>query len=119
KSYEVLSDFYNQAKSWVAARLADQVPCAWLSDQMEKDCKKLANQAADMGLSAGMAAVGVPPTLPDIQGLEAIGKGKVAEAAADNTCELIKSNGGECTPAMRQALIDSYRKGLDQLETNL
>jgi hypothetical protein len=120
KAYEVMSDFYNDTKDWIADKFATvAVPCGWLGDDLESTCHDLATQAAGTAMSAGLVAVGVPPTLPSIEGLEDAGKEKFAEAAADYTCQIFESNGGECTPAMRTGLEIAYKEGLNQLQKNL
>jgi len=120
KAYEIMSDFYNDTKGWIADKFATiAVPCGWLGDDAASTCHDLAAQAAGTAMSAGLVAVGVPPTLPSIEGLQDAGKEKFGEAAADYTCQIFESNGGECTPAMRTGLEEAYKQGLNQLQHSL
>ena len=47
--------------------------------------------------------------------LEDMTKGKIVDASVEYTCDVIESNGGICTPALRAKLREIYKKGLDKV----
>jgi len=114
-----LSGYYNGAKAWIANQIASQFPCELLGKKLEKECKGAVEQMVGAALSAGLAALGLPPSLPDLTALSEAGKGKIADAAVEFTCQTYESNGGSCTPAMRQQLKKYYQQGLDELQKQL
>lgn len=116
KVYEIIQTFYDGTKSWMAEKFAGAVPCKWLGEDAEHDCHDAAAALAGEGLSAGLAAAGLPPSLPSLGALKNTAKGDVVDAAVEYTCASIESQGGECTPGMREALHDAYQYGLDKLE---
>jgi hypothetical protein len=120
KAYGIMADFYSDAKEWVANSIADTlVPCPMLGKEAGEECKKAARSLANSALSAGLVYLGVPPSLPSLADLDDAGKGKLADAAADYTCDQIESNGGNCTPEMRAKLAEVYRAAIDDMEKNL
>jgi hypothetical protein len=116
KAYDVMATFYDDAKAWVAHQVAELAPCEAMGDKLEDTCEGFVAQATGAAISAGLAAAGVPPTLPNLDELDDAAKGKVAEAAANYTCDEFESRGGQCTPEMRKALAAAYKKGLDQIQ---
>ncbi|MBE7523012.1 MAG: hypothetical protein HS109_11580 [Burkholderiales bacterium] len=118
-SWNKLTGFYNGAKSWIASQIVGQMPCEWLGEKLEDECQAAAQVMVEGALSAGMAAAGMPPSLPDLDALSALGKGKIAEAAVNTSCDAIESNGGVCTPEMKAKLADYYRQGLDELQKQI
>jgi hypothetical protein len=111
-----LSWAFEQAKNWVATKFAETVPCEWLGDDLQDDCESAAKSVASTAISVGLAAAGVPPSLPDLDAMGALAKGKAVEAAVEYSCSLIESEGGECTPEMRDALAKIYTEGLNELQ---
>ncbi|MGH8251239.1 MAG: CARDB domain-containing protein [Steroidobacteraceae bacterium] len=118
-----ISWFYEKAKDTVASLIAEVlVPCQLLKELDEgavSTCQEIAKEVAGTAITVGLMAAGVPPTIPDLEGMSNLAKGKAAEAAADYTCELLESEGGQCTPEMRKGLVESYKKGIDQLQKDL
>jgi hypothetical protein len=119
KAWDGLAWAYDQAQGWVAGQFSELVPCEWLGDEAESSCEKIARQVAATAIKVGLAAAGVPPTIPDLEGMGDVAKGKAADAAADYTCDIVESEGGTCTPEMRAAMEKVYAKGLDQLRLAL
>ena len=115
KAYDGLAHFYDEAKNYVATQFANTVPCKWLGKKLEDDCKDAARQLAGTAISVGLVAAGVPPTLPDLGALGDLGKGKVVDAAVGYTCDAFESQGGMCTPEMREQLAKLYQQALDEL----
>jgi len=115
KAYDGLAHFYDEAKNYVATQFANTVPCKWLGKKLEDDCKDAAKQLAGTAISVGLVAAGVPPTLPDLAGLQELGKGKVVNAAVEYSCKSFESQGGVCTPEMREQLAKFYKQALDKL----
>jgi hypothetical protein len=118
-----LSWFYDKAKDAVASFIAEViVPCQLLQELDEgavSTCQEIAKELASTAISVGLTAAGVPPSIPDLEGMSDLAKGKAAKAAAGYTCDLIESEGGECTPEMRKGLEEAYGKGIDQLQKDL
>ena len=117
--WDKLSGYYNGAKAWIASEIADEVPCEWLGKKLEKECKGAVEQMVGAAISAGLVAVGLPPSLPNLEALSEAGKGHIADAATEFTCQTYESNGGTCTPEMREQLKKYYKKGLDELQKQL
>ncbi len=115
KAYEVAASFYQDAKGWVATQFASALPCEQLG-KAAAECEKYAAQAAGIGMTVGLAAAGVPPTLPDFS---TMAKGKAVDAGVNFTCMSIESNGGKCSPELRTALGKAYSAGLDKLSRSL
>jgi len=118
-----LSWFYDKAKDYAATLFAEViVPCGLLKelgDDAASTCQEIAKELAGTAISVGLMAAGVPPSIPDLEGMSDLAKGKAAKAAAGYTCDLIESEGGECTPEMRKGLEEAYGKGIDQLQKDL
>jgi hypothetical protein len=119
KAWDGLAWAYDQAQSYVASQFSELVPCEWLGDEAEASCEKIAKQVAATAIKVGLAAAGVPPTIPDLEGMGDMAKGKAADAAAAYTCDIVESEGGTCTPEMRAAMEKVYAQGLDQLRLSL
>jgi hypothetical protein len=115
KAYELASNFYEDAKKFVAHRFAESLPCEALG-KTASACEKYANELAGMAINAGLAAVGVPPSLPS---LSEIAKGQAVNAAVDLTCTTVENQGGQCSPKLRDALKKAYSAGLDKLAYDL
>jgi hypothetical protein len=113
-AYDGLAHFWNGAKNYVASKFAEVVPCEWLGKKLESDCESAAAYVAATAISVGLAAVGVPPTLPDLAALEDMAEGKVVDASVEYTCDVIESNGGICTSELRAKLREIYKKALDK-----
>ena len=92
------------------------MPCQYLGSKLEGGCKDIAKQVASSAITAGLAATGVPPTIPNLQGLGDVAKGKAVDAAVDYSCKEFESHGGQCTPELRKALAAAYGKALDQIQ---
>lgn len=119
KAWDGLAGVYNGAKSWLASQFAEAVPCEWLGKKYETKCEDAAEQLAGYAISAGLVALGVPPSLPDLSALTELGKGKVADAAVEFSCQTFESNGGKCTPELREQLRKYYKMALDELQKKL
>ncbi|MCA1974997.1 MAG: hypothetical protein LDL44_19355, partial [Caenispirillum sp.] len=48
-----------------------------------------------------------------------LGKGKAADAAVEFSCQTFESNGGKCTPELREQLRKLYKMALDELQKKL
>lgn len=119
KAWDGLAGVYNGAKSWLAAQIAEAVPCEWLGKKYETKCEDAVEQLAGYAISAGLVALGVPPSLPDLSALTELGKGKAADAAVEFSCQTFESNGGKCTPELREQLRKYYKMALDELQKKL
>lgn len=119
KAWDGLSGYYNGAKAWLASQIADHVPCEWLGKKLESKCHDAVEQLASYAISAGLVALGLPPSLPDLSTLTELGKGKVADAAVEFSCQTFESNGGQCTPELRAQLRKYYKMALDELQKKL
>lgn len=119
KAWDGLAGVYNGAKSWLAAQFAEAVPCEWLGKKYETKCEDAVEQLAGYAISAGLVALGVPPSLPDLSALTELGKGKAADAAVEFSCQTFESYGGECTPKLREQLRKFYKMALDELQKKL
>ena len=115
KAYEIVTQFYDEAKAWTAAQFANTLPCDMLG-KAAAECKKYGEQLAGAAINVGLVAAGVPPTLPD---LNAAAKGKAVDVGVDFTCASIESSGGKCSPELRAALAKVYATGLDKLQSQL
>jgi hypothetical protein len=115
KAYEVVTDFYDEAKAWTATQFANTLPCDMLG-KAASECKKYGEQLAGAAINAGLVAAGVPPSLPD---LNEVAKGKAVDAGVSFTCASIESSGGKCSPELKTALVKAYGAGLDKLEKQL
>jgi hypothetical protein len=119
KAWDGLAWAYDQAQAWVASKFSELVPCEWLGDEAQSSCEQIAKQVAATAIKVGLAAAGVPPTIPDLEGMGDMAKGKAADAAAAYTCDIVESEGGTCTPEIRAAMEKVYAQGLDQLRLSL
>jgi hypothetical protein len=114
-AYHIAADFYTDVKNSIAKQFAGTI-CQWLDGQAEAGCETAAQEAAGAAMSAGLAASGVPPSLPHVGDLA---KGKATELATAFTCGMIENNGGTCTPEIKSAIGKAYGTGLDQLEKQM
>lgn len=119
KALDIVSGFYDDAKSFVADKIAGLVPCPVLGNKLASECKDLAKGLASTAISAGLIAAGVPPTIPDMQGLGDAAKGKVVDAAVDYSCGEFEAHGGQCTPAMRKTLEAAYQEAVNRIQEGL
>lgn len=119
KAWDGLSGYYNGAKDWLASQIADHVPCKWLGKDLQDDCKDAVKQMASYAISAGLVVVGLPPSLPDLSALNEAGKGKIADAAAEFSCDTFEANGYPCTPEVREKLKKYYKMALDELQKQI
>jgi hypothetical protein len=119
KAYEGLAHYYDEAKNYVATKFAEAAPCEMLGKKLGSDCEDALAQLAGNAMSAGLVAVGVPPTLPDLAALGDIAEGKIVDGAVDYSCKAFESQGGVCTPEMRQKLAKLYEGALDQLRAEI
>lgn len=115
KALEIASDFYEDAKKWTAKQFAEALPCEALG-KAGAACEQYATELAGVAINVGLAAVGVPPTLPN---LNELAKGQAVDAGVAFTCTTIENQGGKCSPKLRDALKKAYGAGLDKLEQNL
>jgi hypothetical protein len=115
KAYEIVTNFYDEAKAWTAAQFANTLPCDMLG-KAASECKKYGEQLAGAAINAGLVAAGVPPSLPD---LNEVAKGQAVDAGVSFTCSSIESSGGKCSPELKTALAKAYGAGLDKLEKQL
>ena len=68
KALEIASDFYEDAKKWTAKQFAEALPCESLG-KAGAACEQYATELAGVAINVGLAAVGVPPTLPNLNEL--------------------------------------------------
>jgi hypothetical protein len=115
KAYDVVSQFYDEAKAWTAQQFANTLPCGMLGKAAD-ECNKYSEQLAGAAINVGLSAAGVPPSLPD---LNEVAKGQAVDAGVGFTCATIESNAGKCSPEMKTALAKAYGEGLDRLEKQL
>lgn len=119
KAWDGLAGLYNKAKAWAASQIANTIPCDWLGKKLEDECKDATEQLASYAISAGLAAAGLPPSLPDLSALSEAGKGKIADAAVEASCQTFENNGFQCTPEIRDKLRSAYKKALDDLQKQI
>lgn len=119
EAYDILAKYYDEAKAWVAGVVANLAPCEAMGDQLEGNCEDFVEEVTASAISAGLAAAGVPPTLPSLSELQAAAEGKAVEAAVNFTCHEFETRGGQCTPEMRMAIAAAYQKGIDQIQKGI
>ncbi len=115
-AYDQAAKVFNNVKGMVASEFAKAVPCSMLGKSAGSACQSFVKEASSAALSYGMAAVGIPPTIPDIAALQATARGEILGAAADFTCEQVVGDGGTCGELAKQKLVELYGKGLDSLQ---
>jgi hypothetical protein len=116
KAYDILAKFYDDAKSAIASKLAQWAPCEELGDQLGGTCEDFVEQVSSGAMSAGLAAAGMPPTLPNLSELKGAAEAKVVDVAVDYTCKEFETEGGYCTQEMKDKLKDLYQQGIDQIQ---
>jgi hypothetical protein len=120
QAYDIMAGFYDDAKSWVADKLADAlVFCNLVPNGAAQTCHDAGKELAGAAISAGLAAAGVPPTLPSVSGMTEIAKGRLVDGAVAYTCDAVKNQGGECTPEMEAALHKLYQDGVNTYQHEL
>ena len=75
KAYEIVPQFYDEAKVWTATQFANMLPCDMLG-KAASDCKQYGEQLAGAAINVGLASAGVPPSLPE---LNAAAEGQAVE----------------------------------------
>lgn len=118
-AYEGLVGVIDNVKVFVATKLSSAVPCDLLPKSAAEDCKSATQSVALAALSAGIAAAGVPPSLPSLAALQDMARGEIAAAAVEFTCAEVAKQGGECSESRRILLEQAFRAGLDQLQQQL
>jgi len=117
-AWQGLSDLWNGATGWVAVQIVSLLPCEELGATVGSACVQVATTLVDGALRAGLTAVGVPPTIPDLEALKAAARGQVVQAAVAATCKELAEEGG-CTPLMEATFSEAYDAGLTQLAAQL
>jgi hypothetical protein len=101
-----VSQAYSSLKSAVASKLVSVIPgCS--SDPV---CKG----AVAAGLNAGMAALGMPPDLPDFEQLQAMGEGYLVDAVAQQVAA--NTNLPFADEAAKAALKEFIEKGKEAMQ---
>jgi hypothetical protein len=116
KAWDIASNFYDDAKAWTAKQFAQSLPCEALGKSAGAECEKYATQLAGVAINVGLAAAGVPPSMPN---LDELAKGQAVNASVALSCSAIESSGGTCSPKLRDALTKAYGAGLDKLAHDL
>jgi hypothetical protein len=116
-SYQMVSGYWNSATSWVAAQTTGWL-CEKLGGDPDSTCE-VVTFATDIALKSGLAAVGVPPSMPDLAALEEAAKGDIAAAGADFVCQQAKQQGGECSEEEWKLLEEAFGVALDGLQDQL
>jgi hypothetical protein len=119
KAYDILADFYDDAKSTIAAKLAQWAPCEELGKKLGGTCEDFVHEVSSGAMSAGLAAAGLPPTLPNLSELKGLAEAKVVEVAVDYTCKEFETQGGYCTPEMKAKLNEVYQQGIDKIQLGI
>ena len=101
-----ISKTYSDLKAEVASKLVSAIPGCSTSDV----CKG----AVQMGLNAGMAALGMPPDLPDFEQLQAMGEGYLLEAVAQQVAA--KTGVDAAGELAKQALKEYIDKGKEAMQ---
>ena len=65
--YEDAQEFIDHAKSYVSSKIADGI-CDTVSDTAK--CRQIVADLTSAGMDAGLASMGLPPNLPDLDNLE-------------------------------------------------
>lgn len=118
-AYDGAAKLWNGVKGWIAEQFAEAVPCELLGDSLESSCEAFAQDVSAAALTYGIAAAGIPPTIPDISALEALSEGEISAAAAEFSCDQIASTGADCDATMEDALRKLYAEGLDEIQSQL
>ena len=106
KVVDWISKTYSNLKAEVASKLVSAIPGCSTSDV----CKG----AVQMGLNAGMAALGMPPDLPDFEQLQAMGEGYLLDAVAQQVAA--KTGMDAAGELAKQALKEYIDKGKEAMQ---
>ena len=106
KVVDWISKTYSNLKAEVASKLVSAIPGCSTSDV----CKG----AVQMGLNAGMAALGMPPDLPDFEQLQAMGEGYLLDAVAQQVAA--KTGMDAAGELAKQALKEYIAKGKEAMQ---
>ena len=100
-----MSKTYSTLKNEVASTLVSVIPgCA-----SDPDCAG----AVQMGLNAGLAALGMPPDLPDFEQLQAMGEGYLVDAVAQQVAAQTNLPGADDAAKTRAAGVHREGQGGD------
>lgn len=100
------SKTYSDLKNKVASTIAGAIPgCA---------SNPACQGAVQMGLNAGMAALGMPPDLPDFEQLQAMGEGYLVDAIAQQVAA--QTNVPFADVAAKEALKEFIEKGKEAMQ---
>jgi hypothetical protein len=101
-----VSNAYSSIKNAVVSQVINVIPgCS-----TDPYCKA----AVQAGLNAGLAAVGMPPDLPDFEQLEAMGEGYLVDAIAQQVAA--QSNVPFAEDAAKAALEEFIKKGKEAMQ---
>ncbi len=114
QSYQMVSGLWNAATGWVAEQTTGWL-CEKLGGDPDSTCE-VVTFATDVALKSGLAAVGVPPSMPDLAALEEAAKGDIAAAGADFVCQEAKKKGSECSEEEWKLLETTFGVALDGLQ---
>jgi hypothetical protein len=115
-AYDLGAKYYNDAKAWIVKEIVGPIPCEWLGDDLESTCDDALREVVSKAIDAGMASVGVPPSMPSLAQLEDAAKGDLVDTAVDFTCKQVQETGdGECDAIAKEALRKIYEEGLNTM----
>jgi hypothetical protein len=102
--FNFVTGLYNDIKAWAIEQVLLILPCE------EFGAEKACEDAVNMAVNAGMAAVGLPPSLPDLDQFAAAAKGELVDVIVETT---IEQSGVPCVDACEDLLHDAVEGIMD------
>jgi hypothetical protein len=107
--YGSVKKAYDDFKTSLVSYVADNFPL------LDSDTRDTLRSALDLALNAGLAAIGIPPTLPDFDVLAAEGFGYCLDVAIQQECQKYGVDPNTITNAMRKQLTDQFSAKMAEL----
>ncbi len=107
--YGSIKKAYDEFKTTIVSYAADNFPL------IDSDTRNALAKALAVALDAGLAAIGVPPTLPDFEALAADGFAYALGVAIEEECRSLGVDPNQITDAMRKELTKRFSAEMAEL----
>ena len=100
---------YDEFKTAIVSYVVDNLPL------IDDDTRDALARALTVAIDAGLAALGVPPTLPDFEALAANGFAYALDVAIQQECQSLGVDPNKITDAMRKELTKQFSAEMAEL----
>lgn len=106
--YNSVRSAYDSLKNSIITGFVNLLP-------VSQDVKNVLNRAITMAVDAGLASLGIPPTLPDFTAIASEGIGYALDSAIAEACAYYDVLPEEITDELREQITGEIKKQMDEL----